>query len=825
MKLNRENIEAIYPLLPNQEAFWLAQQYAEQDPGCLQATYRLKGSLDRPVFEQALEFVFAQHAMLRATVQPRPEKSPLLVVSKEGRPSLEFHDLRNAGGDGQRSIIESIKQAELDQGIDLSSLPPCRFHLFRTDEDHYELLWTFHHLFVDGWSTSVAVRDLLLQYERMLKGLPPKVSLAKVSDFVSWRKTNDEESERDFWSQQLGGYRGLPKLSGIPNQFGWNRQKLETSIRHLQRESSAALTELSKTQNVTPASIAAGIWAMSVSQLYDRQDVAFGVTVSGRSTPLDHAQEMVGLFANVVPMRRQFSGSETIKEVLRSVRDQQFQIQEFEHTPLGEISTNRKLDRGNALFESLLVIENYPSFQTDGSLELLGFESGLSTAYPLTVCVIPSRDWSVKVVFEPQVVEAELAEAIVADFVDRLAKLPEVLERPLQDFRSDLSVSLLQPPLEGSAVRCVVKESSNASEEVPSSIGNPRNETELELAMIWEKILGITEVRYDDNFFAIGGNSLTAARLMVAIESSFGKSLSPSVLIENPTVESLALILKSDSAQGSSGVVVRFNRQRSGRPLIFVHVGSEAVMFYRHLAGYFEDRPVFGTQSRGLIRGKKTYSTVEEAASDFIAEIDRLLLANGISCGEPWDLVAYCAGTGVAFEMARQLESSNRKTGCFVIIDSPIKFRRNVPTLSYFKELEPKLTAWLPRYLRHLYNTNVRRPIGLTARPILARIVPDESARQRFLKRHVQDCTMKAYFSYQFEEIKALMMLVRSSEYAADRKLDYQLEAKKHSVDQQLRVEIIDDSKHGTILLEPTVATVAHWVRKFSTECTIASTD
>ena len=143
---------------------------------------------------------------------------------------------------------------------------------------------------------------MLLQYERTLKGLPPKVSLAKVSDFISWRKTNDKESERDFWSQQLEGYRGLPKLSGIPSQFGWNRPKLETSPQRLAGKALVALDELSKTHSLTPASIAAGVWAMSVSQLYDRQDIAFGVTVSGRSTPLDHAQEMVGLFANVLSL-------------------------------------------------------------------------------------------------------------------------------------------------------------------------------------------------------------------------------------------------------------------------------------------------------------------------------------------------------------------------------------------------------------------------------------------------------------------------------------------------------------------------------------------
>ena len=464
------------------------------------------------------------------------------------------------------------------------------------------------------------------------------------------------------------------------------------------------------------------------------------------------------------------------------------------------------------------MIENYPSFLSDGSLGLLGFESGLSTAYPLTVCVIPSRDWSVKVVFDPQVVEAELAEAIVADFVDRLAKLPEVLDCTLQDFRSDLPVSLLQPTQEGSAVPCVVKESSNASEEIPGSIGNPRNETELELAMIWEKILGITEVRYDDNFFALGGNSLTAARLMVAIESSFGKRFSPSLLIENPTVETLALVLKSDSSGGESDVIVSFNRQQTGRPLVFVNVGGEPVMYYRHLAAYFEDRPVFGAQSRGLNRFEKPYLTVEEAAKDFIDEIDRAILLRGIPANEPWDLVGYCAGCSVAFEMTRQLETANRDIGSLTIIDSALKYPRRTADLSFFRKRHPRLRAWLPRYLLYQYRMRIRQPIVRRVRPILAEFSPFESLRDKYRVANVREKTMKAYFEYEIGQIATPMMLIRSTEYAAYRHKDFHVELKNYSVNQQLQIEQIE-SEHETILLEPSVAAVALRIRSFSVKC------
>ena len=817
MKLKRENIQAIYPLLPNQEAFWLAHQHAQQDPGCLQATYRLKGELDRAIFEQALESVFAQHAMLRAIVQPRPDKSPLLVVSKEGSPSLEYHDLREAGGGDQRSTIESVRQVDLELGIDLSSLPPCRFHLFQTAEDRYELQWTFHHLFIDGWSSSVVVRDLLLQYDRLLQGLSPKPSLAKVSDFISWQKTKDKESEKHCWDQQLLGYRGLPKLSSASNQFGGIQKKVETGVQSLGPKASAALFELSKSQNLTAASIAAGVWAISVSQLYDRQDVAFGVTVAGRSTPLEHAQDMVGLFANVVPMRQRLADADTVKDVLRSVRNQQFQIQEFEHSPLGEISANRKLDRGNTLFESLLVIENYPSFQTDGSLELVDFESGLTTSYPLTICVIPSNDWSVKAVFDPQVVDAKVAEEVVSGFVSSLRNLSEVLDRSINDLHSSLPVSAFQTKSLASTVSCVA-DNNQPDTEIVDGAGNPRNKTELELTMIWEKILGLTEVRYNDNFFAIGGNSLTASRLMVAIEASFGKSLSPSVLIEHPSVELLASVLKSESAVDGSGVIVRFNQQQTGRPLVCVNVGVEPVTFYRHLAGYFEERPVFGTQSRGLVRFEKPYATVEAAAADFIAKLDQQLLSDGVSNDEPWDLVAYCAGCSVAFEMVRQLEASKRNVGSLTIVDSGLKYPRAKKNLSYFKRLHPNLANWLPRYLRHQYHKWLRHPMVRIVRPILANHAPRVSTQKKFRIEQLRYKTVNAYFEYQIGQIATPMMLIRSTEYAANSQKDFHLELKKHSVDKQLRVEQME-AKHETILLEPSVADVAKRIIDFSQEC------
>jgi len=79
-----------------------------------------------------------------------------------------------------------------------------------------------------------------------------------------------------------------------------------------------------------------------------------------------------------------------------------------------------------------------------------------------------------------------------------------------------------------------------------AEFGRPNNSVEEVLADIWAEVLGIEQVGIYDNFFALGGDSLRAVQLFAQIEEVFGKTLSVIRLLQAPTVEQLADILRQE---------------------------------------------------------------------------------------------------------------------------------------------------------------------------------------------------------------------------------------------------------------------------------------
>ncbi|MFN9373249.1 MAG: amino acid adenylation domain-containing protein [Planctomycetaceae bacterium] len=83
----------------------------------------------------------------------------------------------------------------------------------------------------------------------------------------------------------------------------------------------------------------------------------------------------------------------------------------------------------------------------------------------------------------------------------------------------------------------------------------PRDETERRLLAIWRRIFGTTTIGIDDDFHELGGHSLTATRIALAIEQEFGCRVGLKAVISSPTVARLA-------------EAVRSSRRPSGAPLV-----------------------------------------------------------------------------------------------------------------------------------------------------------------------------------------------------------------------------------------------------------------
>ena len=200
----------------------------------------------------------------------------------------------------------------------------------------------------------------------------------------------------------------------------------------------------------------------------------------------------------------------------------------------------------------------------------------------------------------------------------------------------------------------------------------PRNQIELELTQIWEKILGVQPIGIRDNFFALGGHSLLAVKLFWEIEKIFGKNLPLATLFQSGTVETLAQIIQpeediaiKDKLKSSWSSLVEIQPKGSKPPFFCVHgLGGEILCFQKLSVYLGTEQPFYGLQPQGLDGKHSPYQRIENMASHYLREIQTLQPQG------PYYLGGYSFGGVVAFEMARQLRERGEKVQILVIIDT-----------------------------------------------------------------------------------------------------------------------------------------------------------
>ncbi len=241
----------------------------------------------------------------------------------------------------------------------------------------------------------------------------------------------------------------------------------------------------------------------------------------------------------------------------------------------------------------------------------------------------------------------------------------------------------------------------------------PRDDLELHLTRIWEKVLGIQPISVTDNFFALGGHSLLAARLFAQIEQTFGKNLPLSILFQSPTVEQLTSILRQQGMLAPCSSLVAIQPAGSKLPLFCIGGAGGDVFYFRDLSNRLGlEQPIYGLQAQGLDGKQAPHTRIEDMAAHYIKEI-RTFQSEG-----PYFLAGHSVGGLVAFEMAQQLQMQGQEVGLLAIFDAGIfKSIDSVPSfwdkasfhLSNLIELEPKnKLSYVPRMLSASVKSGVK---------------------------------------------------------------------------------------------------------------------
>ncbi|MBG1268288.1 thioesterase domain-containing protein [Nostoc sp. WHI] len=215
----------------------------------------------------------------------------------------------------------------------------------------------------------------------------------------------------------------------------------------------------------------------------------------------------------------------------------------------------------------------------------------------------------------------------------------------------------------GKIDRRSLPESAQTRQQAEETFAAPSNETELQLAKIWEKVLGIEPIGIRDNFFDLGGDSLLSIRLFAQVQEAFKKNLPLAILYQNPTIEQLAIILRQLEFSVSLSCLVPIKPNGSKPPLFF----CQGVNLYQSLIPYLDsEQPVYALISRDGQGMPVRFNGIEELASRYINEI-RTLQPEG-----PYLLGGHSFGGVIAFEMAQQLSSQGQHIALLALFDSHV---------------------------------------------------------------------------------------------------------------------------------------------------------
>ncbi|KAJ1982941.1 hypothetical protein H4R35_000067 [Dimargaris xerosporica] len=384
-------VEAIYPCLPLQEGLLLPLIH---DPAAylVQAVMSIHGPLDTSRFQRAWVRLIQRHPILRTRfICPSLNlfAGILQVVLSSWTPVWTI-DRGNANAIDV--ALFQYSTADLAHGFQLTQ-PLLRLALFRVSALHHRFVLTAHHAISDSWSLELMLAEIKTLYNDRTIASP-----GAYRDVISYVVNHKAPEALTFWRQYLQSIL-------VPSYLPSPHAVLSAAMQPCFDPESFSTVTITTTQHtnlmqwaqhhgVTLSTALCAAWAIVLHLYTDQTNVVFGVTVSGRSIPVDRLKHVVGPCINTLPCCAEITSTTTIVELVAALHQASIAMAPCAHWRLADIQAQAAIDRGQPLFNTVLSYESYPTPPLDPACSIT-FETDTATyltEYPLTIVIRANAD-------------------------------------------------------------------------------------------------------------------------------------------------------------------------------------------------------------------------------------------------------------------------------------------------------------------------------------------------------------------------------------------------------------------------------------------------
>lgn len=363
---------------------------------------------DLQAMEKALHRLIKRYRALRSFFVWREQDETKLVTVRHVSLDIE---------QSSESTWQKLLAIDRKRGIALDAAPMMRMTVANLGKDRVHCLWSLHHAIVDGWSIVILQNELLSLYRECRT----QSSIHAPFQEPPWPKLVPSPSKP--WNKVLQNpplCSNLGVLGGSVSQSS-NFADLSESI---DIRLTTSVQSWCRQQRITFASFMHGIWALLLAHINGHNDVIYGSIDSGRGQPQIDVTS-VGMFMQLRPIRVKFTEADSIGEFLQSYQSEQLYLNTKIPPSPGELSRILNRPPGEKLFDSVLLVQNYPKpkdFQDVGLLNSSGYEQADA---PLTVSIGVDNDIQVLFRYQTDRFNTEALQSLLNTFLHLMQSIVE----------------------------------------------------------------------------------------------------------------------------------------------------------------------------------------------------------------------------------------------------------------------------------------------------------------------------------------------------------------------------------------------------------------
>src|SRR5579871_136956 len=527
-----------------QERLWFLARYeTEASLYNVPVALRLRGELNIEAAQAGLQEMVNRHEVLRTSF-PKVGDGTIQDIAA----AMEVPFAKEEIGEDE---LDQVLREQARRPFDLGHGPLIRASLFRIGSQDHVLLVVMHHIVSDGWSLGVVLREFNALYDAFSRGaaspLPPlAIQYADYSEWQrEWLQGEVLERQLEYWRKQLAGHETL----NLPTDRPYSAKPTLAGAMERSRLPEPLLSKLklfSDQQGITLFMTLLAGFEILLYRYTGQTDISVGSAIANRSR--QELESLIGFFVNTLVLRTQFTEDSTVAELLQRVRDVSLQAYAQQDIPFERLvealDPVRELGR-TPFFQVLFALQNapLPTVSWKGLEATASIVETGTAKFDLTLSAREEDgELELSLEYRTELFKAErmrrllqhyrtLLEGMVVSLDARVGEL-EILMVPAALRQLDALPLTANGKVDRNALLELERQA--AMEEGGSLTLTPTEEL---IAGVWSSLLGKSEIRRDDNFFDLGGHSLTSIQMLARLEQVFHREIELHAIFEFPVLK------------------------------------------------------------------------------------------------------------------------------------------------------------------------------------------------------------------------------------------------------------------------------------------------